>query len=153
MTLREFLQVEIWSKKTTRRIYVVFGMAFLVLGTILLAIVLWQEVSGHWLMAAERKAGMTALKEVDALQSFAGMSDEQYGTEEKQAATDVQRSDQVARTSRDKDVAELLYVYLSLTNDDREISKFSRPKAGSAGADTGTTIRTLTSTELHRALE
>jgi apolipoprotein N-acyltransferase len=110
MSVRELLQTEIWSKRTSRKIWVgigiVFGIAAVGFGTLYL-------VERHWLTSGEREAGKAALVQIDALQNFDLISDEDFDARAKQAEEKVEAAKQAALTIRDERVADILYVYVS----------------------------------------
>jgi hypothetical protein len=64
MNLREILQIEIWSRRTTRRIFSILGYVAVAL---LIGLVIWFEVERHWLTKGERKTASTALRQIDGL--------------------------------------------------------------------------------------
>ncbi len=112
MTFREVLQIEIWSKRTTRKIWLGFGLVVMVL----IGVATWVAVSRMWLTASERRVGKVALVQVDALQRFAGMGDLEYIARYKDAEVKVATARQVAWTERDHWTAEMLSTYLMFTD-------------------------------------
>jgi hypothetical protein len=105
MKVREFLQIELWSKRTSRKIFVGFGLV--VAGLVFLFL-----FDRCWLTVGERAAGREALKQIDALGNLDSMSYEDFKAREKQAEAKVETAKQAACTTRDKRVAETLYAYV-----------------------------------------
>jgi hypothetical protein len=96
MKVRELLQTEIWSKRTSR--VLLMFLLCLVVGYVLLA-----YVSDHWLTQREREAAGNALKQVDALEAQIAETDQQDFDAKKwraQQATDA--ASKAALTSRDE---------------------------------------------------
>lgn len=105
MTLRELLQIELWSKGT-RKMLVVFGCA---IGIVLVALVSWRVVDRLWITRGERNAAKSALVQLDALQDSGVLSDMDFAARAKQAEGSVNVAEQAARTTRDRFiVAELM---------------------------------------------
>jgi hypothetical protein len=102
MTLREILHIEIWSKKTTRRIFSILG---LVVGTLLIGFVVWFEVERHWLTKGEQKVASSALRQIDALNDANSLSDEEFFRRENAIEASVVDADRAALTSRDKAIS------------------------------------------------
>jgi hypothetical protein len=116
MEIRELLQKELWSKRTSRKILSVVGKALRVVEVLLVVFVVLYLVNSYWLTPSERKAGRVALEKVDALQPFSVMSGEEYGADYKQAETMVHAAEEAAWTGRDKSIAGLLSNYLMFTD-------------------------------------
>jgi hypothetical protein len=116
MELRELLQTEIWSKRTSRKIWLVVKRIFRIVEVGVVGFVIWLLVSELWLTSPERKIGRVALDKIDALQRFSGMSEEEYGVDYKRAEDMVHTAGQVAWTERDHRVATQLFVYLMFTD-------------------------------------
>ena len=113
MKIRELLQTEIWSKRTSRRILV--GIGILAVGFLC-----WCAIEQYVLTPGERSAARAALVQVDELQDFATPSDEDFNARTKQAEEKVELAKRAASTARDKNVAVDLEAYLGLTSIDRE---------------------------------
>jgi hypothetical protein len=116
MEIRELLQKELWSKKTSRKILSVAGRVLRVVEVLLVVFVVWYLVNALWLTPSERTAGRIALAKLDALQRFDGMSEDEYGGEYKQAETMVHAAEEAARTGRDNFIATSLSTYLMFTD-------------------------------------
>jgi hypothetical protein len=134
MKVRELLQIEIWSKETSRkildpirkilfwflpsrktlkRIGIVFGVLVVVLGVIVVV-----EVS--WLTSGERKVASAALAEIDAMQGLVSASSNDFEARDRQAKETVKAAERVAWTSRDKVAAFGLWSYLNETENARD---------------------------------
>src|ERR1017187_8638664 len=116
MEIRGLLQKELWSKKTSRKILSVAGRVLRVVEVLLVVFVVWYLVNALWLTPPERKAGREALAQLDALQHFDGMSEDEYGREHKQAETMVNAAEEATRTGRDRSIAASLSAYLMFTD-------------------------------------
>jgi len=117
MKLREFLQIEIWSKRTSRRILI--GLVVIAFG-----FALFYAVSTRWTSPAERNAGREALARIDTLQSLLNGSDEEYGAVDSQAKKKVDEAGQSSLTLRDKQIVAALSVYLDLIEMEKSDQKF-----------------------------
>jgi uncharacterized protein HemX len=109
VNLREALQIEIWSKRTSRKILIIGGM---VIALLLLAYGFGYEIEIHWLTQGEHDTARAALQQIDALQDARSLSDEEFEILAKQAEAKVKAAEDSARTSRDEVVAMQLGVYL-----------------------------------------
>jgi hypothetical protein len=108
VAIREFLQIEIWSKTTSRKILIGFGKIFVGLAIVGVGVVAWVAISSHWITNAERNAGKAALAQVDALQRFDEMSDAEYEEGALQAKGKIAAAEQAAWTFKDR------WVYINL---------------------------------------
>ncbi len=111
MNLRKLLQTELWSKRTTRKILVIFGIVFAI------AAVLYGGLYGFerfWLSSGERETGRALLAEIDALQSVAPDSQE-FEAGVQKAKKQLELVKDAGITLRCDHVAFLLEVYLSDT--------------------------------------
>jgi hypothetical protein len=159
MNVRELLQIEIWSKRTTRKICIGIGIVFV-------GFVSWVSVEQQWLTPGERSAARAALVQIDALQNLSSISDEDFKARAKQAEGKVETAKRAAWTSRDKIIYSVLYAYVSgielqrdrvqvrkleeqrhilLSNSDREFEE----KLDSSGKEGTQFVRSV----LHRALD
>ena len=116
MRVRELLQKEIWSKRTSRKILIGFGI--IVVGFIVLF-----AVNMNWITPPERKAGRVALPQIDALLNFNEMNDAEYDAKYRQAKGTVDRATQTALTTRDDRIALGLRIYLGMVDMDRSNNK------------------------------
>jgi hypothetical protein len=106
MKIRELLQTELWSKRTSRKVLVGFGI---VLGVVIAGSVLWSVVDRNWITPGERSAARIALGKLDALQDAGLMNTKEFVVWAKLAGNKVDAARQVARTTRDRMiVAELM---------------------------------------------
>jgi hypothetical protein len=163
MKVRELLQIEIWSKKTTRKILIVSGI---VLGIAAVGLGVLYEVNLRWLTTRERNAAKVALAEIDGLQDFAPLSDQDFDTKDKQAKAEVEAATNAAVTQRDDWLAFQLDIFLSETEGDRDEVRMAvimwerHLPAKNATTDfgkkmnlSGTELRSLTRAELHKLLD
>jgi hypothetical protein len=113
MRFRELLQIELWSKETSRKILI---------GLIVVAVVLiaWIAAERYWLTSAERAAGRAALAQIDKLQDFGTTGNDVFEARVKQARAQVDAAERAAWTTRDESVARTLGFYLDLTKIDQE---------------------------------
>jgi hypothetical protein len=106
MTVRELLQIEIWSKKTSRNLVLLLAVLFV--GAFLVA-----YVSDHWLTHSERDAARAALLQLDSMQlQVSEEGDRVSRTTRQQAIDKVEYAEKVALTGRDQRVSTLLSNYL-----------------------------------------
>ena len=124
MEIRELLRTEIWSKSTSRKILSVGVKILRVVEIFVVGYVVLYIVNATWLTASERTVGRVALVEIDALQHFDGMSDEEYARDYKRAETNVEAAEGAARTERDEKIAFNLSAYLMFTNIRREDQEY-----------------------------
>ncbi|HEY4357562.1 MAG TPA: hypothetical protein VGN16_17550 [Acidobacteriaceae bacterium] len=113
MTVREVLQTELWSKRTSRKILIGFGIVVAVLAVAL-------GIERYWLTPSERNAGRSALAAIDGLQHAEDMSHEVFHARDLMAKNQVDVASRAAWTGRDKVVVLLLENYLVLTEIDDE---------------------------------
>ena len=106
MKVRELLQIELWSKRTTRKILVGIEVAVGLLCT-------WNVAELYWITPGERNAARAALVQIDALQNAGSISDEDFEARDKQAAQRVEVARQAVQTERDERIADALYAYLT----------------------------------------
>ena len=123
MSLREVLQIELWSKQTTRKILVALKWIGIGIGTALTGIVLWFSVWTHWLTASERNAGREALAQVEVLEKYEGASDTEFGLEARLAQEKVFAANSSITTAKDRQVALLLEIYLDELQQIREMGQ------------------------------
>jgi hypothetical protein len=116
MNVRELLQKEIWSKKTSRKILIGFGI-------VVVGFCVWYALDRYWITPPERNAARVALAQIDALQKFNEMSDAEYDAGALQAKGKVDTAGQVAWTSRDEKIAAALEGYLGVTQVERSDQK------------------------------
>jgi multidrug resistance efflux pump len=153
------LQTEIWSKRTSRKILIGFGVAVSFLGV-------WCAVERYWLTPREHKSAKVALAQIDEIQDFASLSDQDFEAREKQAEQKVEVAKHAALTQRDELIALSLDLYLNDTKDDRdEVRRAlldwerhipiegSRTEFGKKLDLTGTEMKTLIRQTLHKELD
>ncbi len=117
MNVRKLLQTELWSKRTSRRILVWFGLIF---GVLVVGFVAVYEIERHWLTPGERSSAKAALAQIDGLQDFGSLSDQEFEVREKQAEVKVKIAKDAAVTKRDVWIADSLELYLTETQGDFE---------------------------------
>jgi len=105
MTLREFLHTEIWSKKTSRRIFIAFGV-------VAIAFVGFYQVDTRWTSPGERRAAREALLQLDTLKAFTSNSNDGYEAAHELAKQRVDVALHSTLTSRDLGIASTLSMYL-----------------------------------------
>ena len=114
MKIRELLQIEIWSKRTTRKILIGFGIVVVGIG-------LWFYFDAYCLTRGERNSARMALLQIDSLQIQAsGLNDKDFDARIQQTQGYVETAEHSAWTSRDKIVSSTLSGYLSLIKSERE---------------------------------
>jgi len=162
MNVRELLQIELWSKRTTRRILTITGIATAAL--VLLLVVLF-EVELHWLTPGERNAARAALVEIDLLQNAASMNGKEFDLEEEKAQLKFGTARDSTRTRRDREVVAVLSYYLILTTAPWDEARFDLEypvSSENADADrrfelkrwiSGTEMRKQLRALLHKALD
>jgi hypothetical protein len=109
MKIRELLQTEIWSKRTSRKILVGSGIVF---GLFLVCFAVWYEAEIHWLTSGERDAARVALKEIDALQDADSLNDQEFRDRSELAEAKVKLAEEAAATYRDNFIQMKLGLYL-----------------------------------------
>ena len=106
MKIPELLQIELWSKRISRRILVGIGVAVGLLCT-------WIAAELYWITPGERNAARIAIVQIDSMQNLDSISDEDFDARDKQAAEKVETAKLATRTIRDERIADALYGYLS----------------------------------------
>jgi len=107
MKIRELLQVQIWSKRTSRGIFIGFGFVLVVVAPLFL-------MSAFWLTPVERKAAIDAVSQIDSLQIVVlGDSNDDFVLKRHHAEESVKAAERVALTERDQRMSLLLSSYLS----------------------------------------
>ncbi len=129
MDVRQLLQAEIWSKRTTRKVLTVTGFVF---GFLLLGFFVWHEVGESWVTPGERSAAKAALVEIDALQNAESMNGKEFDSEEEKAQLKFDAARSSIRTHRDEDVVVLLSTYLILTTSPWDDARFALEYPGSS---------------------
>ena len=120
MQIRELLQREVWSKRTSRKILVV-------LATVVAGFVSWFLLDQHWLTQSERNTGRTALMQIDSLQILRSDSDDKdFDDSMQRTQRAVEAAERAAWTTRDKQIASILSGYLVLISSERDQMKSDR---------------------------
>ena len=162
MTIRELLQIELWSKRTTRKIFV--GLA-IVFGTVLVAGGSLFAVEFYWLTPTERKVAQPALAHIDELEKFDPESAE-FASRTNQAQGEVDAALRVTKTIRDQRVANALGCYLlmfQMETDDAKMRRLMQQRypqrviadreQDKASATQSINVRAFLRSILHKALD
>jgi hypothetical protein len=108
MTFREVLQIEIWSKRTSRKILKIVGLSF---ATIVVAGGIIAGVELQWITPPERTAGRIALARIEDLQKESDSNEDEYKSRKEQADAAVESAQDAAWTLRDRKLAYALLGY------------------------------------------
>jgi len=108
MKIRELLQTEIWSKGTTRRIFVVLGIIF---GIGLVSSFLLYEYETRRLTQGERDSARAALAQIEWLRECGSCSYEDFQARDIQVKRAVEWADVSSSTYRDSTVVWALRGY------------------------------------------
>jgi hypothetical protein len=111
MNLRELLQSQFWSKRTSRMLLAVSG---LILGIFLAGLLSWRVVDASWITPGERNAARAALARLDAMQDSGWASDRDFSAEEQEAEAKIGAAEQAAWTARDRHIVAELMGYQSV---------------------------------------
>jgi hypothetical protein len=120
MKIRELMQTEIWSKKTTWKICIAV-VAFIGLWP-----VSWYSFERFYLSPRERNAARDALAEIDRLQESGSLTDDAFAAKAKTAEAKIRNADRVEWTERDIGVNFLLSNYLGLIQTERILARKQR---------------------------
>jgi hypothetical protein len=108
MKIRELLQMEIWSKRTHRRLLIGFV-------TVVAGVLIWAWIDGIWLTGNERGAARNALALVDDLKAHASEDDQKdFDRRSEQAKQAVDVVAKAGYTGRDEQVSSGLRWYFDL---------------------------------------
>ena len=146
MKIRELLHKEIWSKRTSRKILIGFGI-------VVVGFVVWNALDGHWITPPERNAARAALAQIEVLQNSKEMSDAEYEEGTRRAKERVDTAEQAAWTSRDKLIAASLLGYLAVTDMQRSEQKSPHPRPNLFAARGREMSQILLEHSLHQALD
>jgi hypothetical protein len=124
MTIREILQIEIWSKRTSRKILIGLGIVVVLL---VVGFVVLNALDERWITPSERKAGRAALAQIEVLQNFNQMSDSEYDAGALQAKQEIDTAELAAWTAQDRRIALLLLGYFESTDVKRSHLKLKFP--------------------------
>jgi hypothetical protein len=124
MNVRELLQKEIWSRRTSRKILIGFGITVVVVAV---GFVVLNALDERWITPSERKAGRAALAQIEVLQNFNQMNDSEYDAGALQAKQKIDTAEQAAWTAQDKRIALMLLGYFESTDVKRSHKKFKFP--------------------------
>src|ERR1017187_1806143 len=101
MKVRELLQIEIWSKRTSWKILVWLGI---VLGVLVVVLGVVLAVEALWLTSGERKVASAALAEIDAMQNLVQVGGNDFEARDQRAKEMVEAADRASWTIRDRQV-------------------------------------------------
>lgn len=146
MTIREILQIEIWSKRTSRKILI--GLGIVVAG-----FVVWFAVDGHWITPPERNAARAALAQIEVLQNSKEMSNAEYDEGTRRAKESLDKAEHAAWTSRDKSIAAALFFYLAAKELQRSDQKSPHARPSLLGSRNIEMSQILFEHSLHQALD
>jgi hypothetical protein len=115
MTLREFLQIELWSSETSRRVirktWKIVRPIALVSGVLIVLLGVAFEVESRWFTNAERKAGKAALAKIEELDRLERNASDGFDVMNDQAKASVVIAEQKVWTLRDRQVSNELEFY------------------------------------------
>ncbi|MGA3009563.1 MAG: hypothetical protein ABSD72_04815 [Terracidiphilus sp.] len=115
MKVRELLQIEIWSKETSRKIFArtlrISTRVGIVIGVLVVAIGIVLTVELRWLTPGERSTARDAVSLVDALQDFGAVNDGDFDAGLVRAKVKIQVAEDSVWTIRDSVVANSLFDY------------------------------------------
>jgi hypothetical protein len=117
MKVRELLQFEIWSKETSRKILLGFGI---VVVSLIGVFFIGYEIEIHWLTAGERIAAKAALVQVEELENSRPMTREEFEARSKKVEASVELADHAVRTVKDQLVEMRLGLYLMSVEVERD---------------------------------
>jgi hypothetical protein len=130
MKIRELLQVEVWSKRTSWKIVVIGAI---VLGVAWVGIDVWYTVQRNWLTSRERSAASVALASIDELHASKGLSDALFKEKQHRAKAQIDVATQAARTLRDQEISmELKMYFLDTVSTQVETRNLTVPSSPSA---------------------
>jgi hypothetical protein len=113
MNVRELLQAEIWSKRTTRKILAGIGIVFA-------GYFAWAATDGYWISPGEHRAGREALVQIEMLKKTDPEKDKDFELAAQQAEQKVETAKKAAWTTRDGFLTLDLSMYLLMTEVDRK---------------------------------
>jgi hypothetical protein len=152
MKIRELLQMDIWGKRTSRKILVGFGIVFAVA---VIGFCGWYVVGRYWLTPGERSSAMAALVQIDALRELGSLGNEDFASRANQAKRRVDSAEHAAWTGRDESVSMRLGIYLIMVMVERhDLQKImAGQQASSANWDADRKANGKISSSLHQALD
>ncbi len=112
MRVRKLLQTEASRKRTTRKIFLRFGVFS---GVVIVGYALWSIVERNWITPGERSAAREALTQLDDLQDSGYLSNGDFVARAQQTERTVDEAGRAARTKRDHMIAAELMKYRSAT--------------------------------------
>jgi hypothetical protein len=128
MNVRELLQIELWSKRTSRKIFV--GVV-VVCGLFFVGGLVWNQISLHWLTPGERSAARLALRQIEALKDDSSLSGLELEAQAEQVQAQVKAAGDAAKTYRDHFVEmQLDSFFVSVMWERRKIEREHSAKQG-----------------------
>ena len=111
MTLREVLQIELWSKQTTRKIVKTVGICF---AMVVCIVSIGFALETLWINPLERSTAKVALSDVESLQGIDSTKEDEYKARKDKAEAATEGAQKAAWTWRDQNLSQALYGYLFL---------------------------------------
>jgi hypothetical protein len=115
MNFREILQIEIWSKRTTRKVvsglWRVLKPVMVGLGSAAVLLFVFYEVEARWLTSDERQAARAALAKAETLEPQRFCRCERFAAADAETKEAIEVAREKARTLRDNRVLGLLDLY------------------------------------------
>jgi hypothetical protein len=163
MSFREILQFELWSKQTSRKLMKVFGAGFTIFVLLVFCLYLFDT---KWISSEERRTAKVALALVDSLQQQYLEGDEKdYEAKAQRAKDAVNAAVHAAMTSRDDQIANALFAYVTeidvargnrktdrMMQERHIVFKYSDPESNAKLAALETELAHSVSLGLHQAL-
>jgi hypothetical protein len=140
------LQKEIWSKGTSRKILIGFGIVFV-------GFRVWYALDRYWITPPERIAARAALVQIEVLRNSEEMSDAEYDVGTRRAKESVDKAEQAAWTSRDKLIAAALFGYLAGRDLQRSEQKSPLARPNLLGSRSLEMSQILIEHSLHQVLD
>jgi hypothetical protein len=116
MNVRELLQIEIWSKETSRKIlrrtWRILRPVAVVFGVLVLLLAVVFAVEWYWLTSGERQAGRTALAKIEELEKLEWNASDGFDAIDSQVKPSVTVAKLKAWTLRDRNASAMLELYL-----------------------------------------
>jgi hypothetical protein len=124
MKVREFLQIELWSKRTSWKICIGIGVFW---GVVLVAAAAHDAIEQYWLTSGERSEARAALSQIDELQNLVRSSDQDFRAKAKMVQKSIDLADKAAWTSRDRHIVFELRAYFFVPLIDRYTFRKQKP--------------------------
>ena len=129
MKIPELLQIELWSKRTSRRLFVGIGIVFVVA---FVGVGALSAIGKHWLTPGERKAAKIALQQIEELPKGNSASYDELFAMHKTERKAIAIAEAEAVTEKDHTTVMQLEACVSEVNSDRLIVMLRQTRAGEA---------------------